>query len=563
MKNLKMHNAGCPNLLHNQGMKHALMITTCRGLGFSMAILLLMLIMAGCKKDKADRQVEPVITNKVNVELPTDPGEVGLVIDTREIFRKGFIATTAEVSFSELPGFSKTLDIDPVLNIAIFRIPNDSLTKEQKDAFAKGITTDIIIKGEGQDLAHYTNKQILDDSGKPLPLGTDKSKKIPAVMLKENIAYYVQPQEVGGDGDFPKGGVLKSFSPVLYDFQLPEPNVFHYKYYVKPVGGSANTYYILRAANDPPKFTPTFYFYLNASNVVDVTEDQNKALAFVFEQDAKGWALVRQLGTNKYLAIGEGTSSTSSDWKALSLTPGTGNRFRFISADITWSGEDRGTVYQQPIMPASKIEFAYQSTIKNCSAGTLTETIGVTKSRTSTRTLETTESLQLLSSVESDLGLKVGAEAGASVPAVGEVKASVEFSRNLKITTTATVSSENKISDVNQQTSEVSRTRTLEVLPRTGVEVYDAVRVVKNARIPFTQVLRLKATYNYDGTKLTGAEIITQMQFNFAQEVHDFAQAVPTKIGADYVEVSIRGEVLINEMFETETGAKDLPNACN
>jgi hypothetical protein len=254
------------------------------------------------------------------------------------------------------------------------------------------------------------------------------------------------------------------------------------------------------------------------------------------------------------MIIDEGTSSTSSDWKALRMA-GAGNRFRLISPDITWSAEDRSTVFQQPIMPASKIEFAYQSTIKNCSSGALTETVGLTKSRTSTRSMETSESLQFFASAERSVGLKVGAEAGVSVPAVGEVKATVEFNSDLSFTTSATTSSENKLSEVNEQTSEVSRMRTLEVLPRTGVEVYDAVRVVKNARIPFTQVLRLKAIYN-DGTKLSGPEILTQMLFNFVE-------GVPTAIGADYVEVSLRGEVFINEMFETETGAKDVPNACN
>ena len=559
MKNLKMHNPGYLNLRHKEGKKYASKIITCRGLRFSTAILLLMLIMAGCKKDKVDRQVDPVITPTVNVDLPTDPGEVGLVIDAREIFRKGYIATEAVVTFPEFPDFNETLDIDPVLNVATLRIPNDSLTEVQKAAFAAGITTDIIIRGEGQDLAHYNNKRVLDDSGEPLMLETDKKKRMPPVMLKENIPYYVQPEEVGGEGTFPPGGVLKSISPVQYDFRLPEtpePNSFNFIYYVKPVDGSANTYYILRADDDKPTFTPTFYFSLRGDNVVEVTTDQTKALAFEFEQDADGWARIRQKGTtDKYLTIIEGTVSTSDDQKALSMNVGTGNRFRFISASITWSGEDRGTIYQQPIMPASIIEFAYQSTIKNCSSGTLTETVGLTKSRTSTRSMETSESLQLYASATVGVGFKVGAEFGAKVPAVGEVKANVEFSENLSITTGVTTSSENKKSKVNEQTSEVSRSRTLEVLPRTGVEVYDAVRVVKNPRSPFTQVLRLKGAYK-DGTKLSGDELLTQMLFNFVE-------GVPVKIGADYIDISIRGEVFINEMFETETGAKDVPNPCN
>jgi hypothetical protein len=168
--------------------------------------------------------------------------------------------------------------------------------------------------------------------------------------------------------------------------------------------------------------------------------------------------------------------------------------------------------------------------------------------------MTTSESLELYSSNAGTTGYKIGLEIGVK-KGPGEVKLSGEFHKDWSYTTSSTVSTGSTLSDENEQTSEVSRTRTLEVLPGTGVEVYDAVRVVKNPRVPFTQVLRLKGAYN-DGTKLSGAELLTQMLFNLVQ-------GVPTKVGVDYVDVSIRGEVFINEMFETETGAKDVPNACH
>src|SRR5689334_9948794 len=133
MKNFKLHNAGNQSLQHNQSLKNMFKIKSAQGI-FSTAILLLLLVSTGCKKDLENPENKPEITNKVNVVLPTNPGEVGLVIDTREIFRKGFIATKAEVKFPEHPGFNKTLDIDPILNIAILRIPNESLTEVQKAA---------------------------------------------------------------------------------------------------------------------------------------------------------------------------------------------------------------------------------------------------------------------------------------------------------------------------------------------------------------------------------------------------------------------------------------------
>lgn len=140
------------------------------------------------------------------------------------------------------------------------------------------------------------------------------------------------------------------------------------------------------------------------------------------------------------------------------------------------------------------------------------------------------------------------------MPGVGDVSASVEVNASLSLTTNVTTSNENTTSSESSVTSEVSFLRTLEVLPFTGVEVFDAVRVVKNARVPFTQVVRVTANYS-DGAPLTGGEIRTQMMANFVS-------GVPIQVGADYVDVGVSGYVTINEMFETETGVYDIADAC-
>jgi hypothetical protein len=84
--------------------------------------------------------------------------------------------------------------------------------------------------------------------------------------------------------------------------------------------------------------------------------------------------------------------------------------------------------------------------------------------------------------------------------------------------------------------------------------VYDAVRTIQNVRVPFTQVLRITATYD-DGSALTGPEIVTQMLFNFVT-------GVPSAIGDEYVDVSIRGHTLIDQLFEAETNVNELPGVC-
>ena len=517
---------------------------------------ILIIALPGCKKDDEEEPKKPEIIYEADVELPADAGEVGLVVNTREIFRKGYTPTTAEVTFSAYPEFNRTLEIEPVTSVAFLKIPNDTLTDEQVNAFASGVSVSITIYDSDQNqLAVYQrDDQLVDDTNTPVTIQTSLAYILPPVHLKTHIPYYIQPEYVPGDGDFDAGSILQGVSSRTYTFNTPPDVVtFHFKYYLEEVEDEDNTFYIKRG--HPTEEGGTYYFVmLPGDNRIDVTTDPTYAVKFEFVQTAEGWIHIRKAGTETYLKIVEATASLSNYDKAFALEANPEVGFRFISTNIEWSGTDRGTKYSPPIMPPAKIEFAYAAKLNNCAPGSLTLEVGLAKSRTSTRTLQTTESLQFFAGAEASLGMSVGLSAGGGVPVVGKVDASVEFNSSLSISTNVTTSNSNTISSENSVTSEVSFVRTLEVLPYTGVEVFDAVRVVKNARLPFTQVIRVTANYT-NGIPLTGGEIRTQMMANFVS-------GVPIQVGADFVDVGISGYVTINEMFETETGVHEIPDAC-
>lgn len=532
---------------------------------FTIAVALLMI--TSCKDNSVSQEMtdegETEIVDSVSVDLPADEGEVGLVINAREIFRKGYTATEAEVKFHDFSEFDETLEIDPVTNVAILRIPNEDLTDEEKNAFTAGVAIDIFIYDESQtELAeYYDDEQVLDDTNTPLTIHTELEYNVRPVKLREGIPYYIQPEEpIPGDGDFPEGSVLKANTTRLYTFDVPDIDThpddisYTYKYFFSPATDSS--YHILRA--DGANHEPSYYFTLDGSELIVVGEGVNEAssaIEFVLDQSADGWVRIREAGTNRYLTITEGTSDETDHRKALRMRENTNHRFRFISANIDWEGEDRGTEFSRSVIPPAEIDFAYAATIKNCAPGALTEEVGTERERTSVRRVVTTESLQLFASAGVTVGVTTGLSAGASVPGVGDVSASVEVSSELSLTTSATTSSENTLDTETSETSTVSRIRTLEIVPFTGVEVFDAVRVVKDARVPFTQVVRLSAQYT-NGPALTGDEIMTQMQFNFVE-------GVPLDVGDDYVDVGLSGYVHINEMFETETGVDEIDDACD
>ncbi len=488
------------------------------------------------------------IVDTVSVELAVDSGEVGLVIDAREVARRGYEPTEAQVSFPAHAGFNQTLAIDPITNLAVLKLTVEDLTDTERDAFAAGVAVDIVIVDAAQaplGELHETSR-VLDDSNLPVGISTTLPSLGPPLVLKPGVPYLLQPEGLAG--------VMTSFASDAYTVSAWIPNSPQQQFYFTVKAGSPdpNTYLVEHQAGyaegtswtvDPG----TKWIYLSGGGTPAPAGGPH---GFVLEQDEDGWVRVRVEGTSDYVSVsGEGGGVL----KAVATEP---SRFRLITDDIRWALADRGTVYHDPIVPPAQVDFAYEATIRNCSEATLTETVGRAETRTRTPTTTTSESLQLFSSDEVGGSIKVGVEVGASVQGVGEVSGSVEVTGNYTYTTSETTTTENTLSESTETASEVSRTRELALPPHSAVEVYDAVRTIRNVRIPFSQVLRITATYKSSGAVLTGPEILTQLRFNGVE-------GVPAEIGANYLDLSLRGQVVVDQMMEAETDAKDIPGACD
>jgi hypothetical protein len=242
------------------------------------------------------------------------------------------------------------------------------------------------------------------------------------------------------------------------------------------------------------------------------------------------------------------------DWAPNSRDDAT--RFRLISDDIDWTISDRGTSYDQPILPPAQLDFAYTGTLTNCSPATLTETVGDNITRSITHTFTTLESVQLFAGVDTKSGVKLTASTGVDVPPLGDVTIGAEVSAEIQYTTNLTVKSENTISDATTATIAVSRERQLQVPAFTAVIVADYVKTIKNVVQPFTQTSRARGTHRSNRAPLSGLEIFTQLRFNQFQ-------GVMTRVAADYVEFTIRGQVQVNQFLVGETTVQEKVNACN
>ncbi len=518
-----------------------------------LASVLLVLSAAACGSDSpsgpngGDGPSDGVeIVDSVDVDLPVDSGEVGLVLDAREYTRRGYSPAEVDVTFPTHPDHNQTLDVDPVTNLAVLHLRTEELTPAERQAFANGVAVDIAVLDENQASLgpHSESSQVLDDSNLPLVLPSTLPYLPHALALRADVPYLLQPE---GENGVMTSNASDAYLPAAY---LPDNPV--QQFYFTAIDGAAdpNTYVIEHRAGYPGGT----YFYITAPDGwVSLNGDGTPLPAggpqqFVLEQDAEGWLQIRVAGTTDYLQISTEAGGI------MEAVPGPGTRFRLISDDIAWTVVDRGTVFHDPITPPAHLDFAYQATIRNCSDATLSEVVGRAESRSTTATVSSSESLQLFSSDELSTGVTVSAEVGGGVPLVGEVTGSASSTMTYSYTTSQTTTTENSLSKTSESSTEVSRTRELTLPPHTAVEVYDAVRTIASVRIPFSQVLRVSGTYKDDGSALTGQEILSQMLFNFVS-------GVPVQVGASFVDISLRGRMEIDQLLKAQTDANDLPGA--
>jgi len=126
------------------------------GLWLSAALLLLLPLSACSDPAGTAGGVE---RDTVSVHLAVDSGEIGLIVDVRDIFKKGYIAESVAIAFPAHPDFDATLEVNSTTSLAILRIRNDSLTQAEKVAFADGVRADIVVyDGGGAELANRTEQ---------------------------------------------------------------------------------------------------------------------------------------------------------------------------------------------------------------------------------------------------------------------------------------------------------------------------------------------------------------------------------------------------------------------
>lgn len=518
-----------------------------------LAMMALICCFFSCNDD--DKQ-EEVYNDPVEI---VDNGSVGMVIDTRNIARKGYLPVTAEV---DLPGdfsaYSGSLEIDPFTNVAILSIPCTELDSAQVATLAEGIPVTIEIKGSSSEvLASFNETVNVDHSNNPINIDTELPRIYPEVKITEGTPYFLQAIT---DENFTNSRVIKvneSDGRVILDKidSLTGDNLDRCSFYFDHKIDSVYTLFIKRGnevqwlkmvsdkltatADDCPNCGPNGTAYVGIGKA-----------EFLYYVTNIGQGLFRITPYENYpLYCGSDYQIQEGSYKYLV--------FRLVATDIEWLPEDRGIKFNPPVQPPVKLEYAYESIIKNCTNAEIIQTVGNGKTKSNSYSLTLEESFQLFSSLKFSWNYKAGFETNFSFFG-NKSKVSIETSFGFELTTSLTYTSSQSKTVYKGESETVSWQRQINIPPYTALRVFDAIQTIENVKIPYVQVIRVRANHIRGASyiPMAGDEIEAQLMEN---QFH----GIVTGVGKDYVDITVRGTVFVDNLFKTASDAVPIEGACS
>ena len=559
------------------------MKTTRSSIKFIILLLLFGIAIAGCNSN--DDPVNPDGNQEIEEgeglteeDVEHDQGAIGISISARGIARKGYDPRYADITVNASTGdFSKKVSIDSLTNIAYLSYKNEDLTSEQKQELSDGVNVSVRILDENETLLSEDDLSKISFQPSPphneIP-AKDLEDKYKDVKLRQDVKYYMQVVEEGNEDIYgaPSSKAYEvsnnpaSFVKLLKTEEIDYNSDFPDQY---------TTYFFVKISEDPEDIYAIYIkdgerllywhikpekkqlgiqnrrnYVLNEGNT-DVRNYEN--YQFTIDKAGEGLFTISSVLYDKHLVMDPDNSTR------LKLAEDNDESqtayFRILMFDIDWDIQTIGYKNLQPILPPSQTSFAYNSTLINCSSGELVQEVGVSESRESKSVSGWEESMAVSSSSEKSVSVTIGAEIETGFFG-NNATVNTSVTGSYSTTTSKTKTQTRSGSIENTETVVVSSQRTITVPPGKATLVSDMYQSYENVRIPFVQRFRVKGTYREDGEDLSGEEILTQFSFNGFN-------GVVTEVGNDYIEVTVRGNNVIDRLIDTKTVAEDTPADCS
>lgn len=547
---------------------------------FKTVILLLSIfLIIGCSKDDSvssgNGDEKLVKGDGITVDdLDTYAGDLGLSFSTREISKKGYTPTKANITVDANTGdFSQTILIDPDTNLAQLSIKVQDLSEAAQAQLKDGVPINVSILDENDNMLTNKSFSILSFKSNPEAQEVDDNTLSDIrnnLTFKEGIPYYIQivkenqnESKLAAFVDYNTGGTFGV--PVHlrdnYDFEDTNPLKDLHQFTFKKIPNDPEYFAIISGVTSGSKHLflkiRDAYLFQDQTRFVEDTDLNSLPVdhRFKFVRDnntgfyrispkAKGGIRKRIIdGKTRLIA------TSNSDYEAA--------YFRILTVDIDWNIEVLDTKFLPPILPSPNSGFTTTNTkLSNCTEGPLSQTfeLSETKTKTSQASFEESFSMTSRNTVGGSLTLGVSTEMGFFGTGVNvSAEATASYEQETSITSTNT----QYISDINGEERSFTASRTIEVIPGTAVYVYDATQVYREVKVPFIQRYRIKGTYQAGGADLTGDEIFTQFLFTNANG------GVVTTIKSDYIDLTVRGTNTIGDILHVESRADSTDPDCN
>ncbi len=556
----------------------------------SIFLTTLLLASASCSKDPVAPPVEEIgepIPGDGNIEtspgidlesVEKDNGELGLMVNAREITKKGYTTAFADILVEASSGNFSQIDvpIDEFTNLAVLRLEIDDLTEEQEAELRDGVDLVVTVKDDSKnvlEVLNFTKTSFSDSPDELLMEGEELEDLTDVVKFKSGIPYYIQlysddGKEIIGGPDNRTFNSTTSLSRLIYfrdaaeiDYTVDTSTA----YFFEEIPGKPGVFSF--GIKDGPE--DKLYAYINVNgrsgelniqtranrirNGVNTDTSDLPNYQFHIEKVGQGmYTFSTELtsfdkGTLKRAGERGGRFAMSSNWTEPAY-------FRIISLAVDWDVQELETRFTQPILPPANTDAAFNSTLRNCSSGALVQTVGQAETLTSTTftawedtfSVSTTDTYSISATISAEVeGKFFGKKATVGVQVTG----GYQFSKTETETNTRSGGLENSRSVT------ISTERSITVPSQRATQVSDLYQTYRNIKVPFVQRFRVRGDFQEDGSPLSGEEILTQFNFN------SFSGVV-TEIGSDFIEVTIRGTNTIDRLIDTRTSADNVEPNC-
>ena len=561
------------------------------------SLLLYMLIVFACSKDDNPTTEPPgegMLVQGAGLsfeDIDTYAGEIGIVISTRSIAKKGYTPSSIELDVDANTGdFDTTLSIDPLTYIIVLKYPIDTLTDAQLNELTDGVDITVrVLDGTGAELANQeiSNVSFVSNPNEFEVASPQLADLFTYVDLRPNTRYtvqFVKPGEDSVDGapysvQYTTGLRDAPGSPLFIrrglNFDTDDTKRYTTFEFTK-VAGQEDVYTI--GVRDQDNTSRIYYLYIldDVEGVYiqsrynwNINGGNTNATAllnyrFRIKKESNGLYTISPARNNiplkfvtfSFIRNADGFPPEIRNYEGLNYEQNTADDpayFRILPLDASWEITTIESKFEEPLLPPASTTFGFNSTLTNCSNGLLTTEVGTSQTTESSTATRWAESMGISTRNESTVTMNFSAQ--LTVPFRG-ITGMGSFSYTTAHTFSREISSTRSRDSVitETETIELFSKRTQEVPPKSAVLISDNCQSYDDIKVPYIQKLRIRA--DLSGAPLTGREIVTQFGFNGFD-------GVITAVDGNSIDVTLRGNTTIDKLIDTEVFSQNVPDACD